>query len=89
MWHFYGGDPLELFWVDAERALQRAVLGAARPVAVVPAACWQAARPLGDYALLGCTVGPGFDFEDFELLTVPSAQCDALERIPGLPNGLT
>jgi predicted cupin superfamily sugar epimerase len=28
---------------------------------------WQAARPLGEYALLGCYVGPGFDFSDFRM----------------------
>jgi len=38
------------------------------PVYVVPAGWWQAARPLGAYSLVGCTVGPGFEFEDFTLL---------------------
>jgi len=32
---------------------------------VVPAHWWQAAEPLGEYALAGATVGPGFDFADF------------------------
>jgi predicted cupin superfamily sugar epimerase len=32
---------------------------------VVPADWWQAAEPLGDYAYVGATVGPGFDFADF------------------------
>ena len=36
-------------------------------VHVVPSNEWQAARPLGAYALVGCTVGPGFEFEDFEM----------------------
>jgi hypothetical protein len=31
----------------------------------VPRGVWQAARPLGAYALVGCTVAPGFDFADF------------------------
>jgi len=39
-----------------------------RPVAVVPAGCWQTARPLGAYTLVGCTVAPGFEYEDFELV---------------------
>jgi predicted cupin superfamily sugar epimerase len=34
----------------------------------VAASHWQAARTLGDYALTGCTVGPGFDFADFTIL---------------------
>ena len=35
---------------------------------VVPAGHWQAARTTGDHTLVGCTVGPGFDFADFALL---------------------
>jgi predicted cupin superfamily sugar epimerase len=35
---------------------------------VVPAGHWQAARPVGPrHALVSCTVGPGFDFADFEM----------------------
>ena len=41
-----------------------------RPVHVVPAGMWQAARPLGAYTLVGCTVAPGFEFADFSMLTV-------------------
>jgi predicted cupin superfamily sugar epimerase len=37
-------------------------------VCTVAASHWQAARTLSDYALVGCTVGPGFDFEDFTIL---------------------
>jgi predicted cupin superfamily sugar epimerase len=37
------------------------------PQAVVPAHAWQAARSLGDWTLLGCTVAPGFVFDRFEL----------------------
>ena len=39
-----------------------------RPAYTVPAHWWQAARPLGAYALVGCTVAPGFDFADFTFL---------------------
>ena len=35
---------------------------------VVPAGEWQAARSLGDYTLVGCSVGPAFDFADFAML---------------------
>jgi predicted cupin superfamily sugar epimerase len=39
------------------------------PQAVVKAGCWFASRLRNpdSFALLGCTVAPGFDFEDFEL----------------------
>jgi uncharacterized protein len=71
-WHFYEGDPLELTWIDAaKKEVIVRVLGPASegssPVAVVPAGCWQTARPLGAYALAGCTVAPGFEYDDFEL----------------------
>ena len=38
------------------------------PVHTVAAGYWQAARSLGPYVLVGCTVAPGFDFADFRLL---------------------
>jgi uncharacterized protein len=72
-WHYHEGDPLELLSApDPLGAVTRRRLGAvadhARPVAVVPAGCWQAARPLGAYTLVGCSVAPGFEFADFTLL---------------------
>ena len=42
--------------------------GATRPAFTIPARGWQAARTTGEYTLVGCTVGPGFDFADFALL---------------------
>jgi hypothetical protein len=39
----------------------------ARPQIVVPRGAWQAARPLGAWTLVGCTVSPAFSFEGFEL----------------------
>jgi predicted cupin superfamily sugar epimerase len=65
-WHFYEGDPLELLTRDAVTQLD-----AQNRVHVIPAGAWQAARPLGAYTLVGCTVGPGFDFHDFELQPGP------------------
>jgi predicted cupin superfamily sugar epimerase len=74
VWHLYEGGPLELLELSRDGdALVRhhlGVLGAGNdaPVCTIPAGAWQAARPLGDYVLVGCTVGPGFDFADFRLL---------------------
>ena len=73
IWHFYEGSPLELLAYDPEpRALMRRVLGNMRDdqerVAVIRKGIWQAARSLGDFSLVGCNVGPGFDFEDFRLV---------------------
>jgi predicted cupin superfamily sugar epimerase len=74
VWHFYEGAPLELLTADrAFATLTRHRLGPVdegvqQPVYVVKADDWQAARSTGDYTLVGCTVGPGFEFADFELL---------------------
>ncbi len=62
VWHFYEGDPLELMTRD-----ERVILDSGHRVHVIPARVWQSARPLGAYALVGCTVGPGFEFDDFEI----------------------
>jgi uncharacterized protein len=69
VWHLYEGGPLEVLSVDPEfTTLSRHKLEQHTPVCTVAASHWQAARTLGDYALVGCTVGPGFDFEDFTIL---------------------
>ena len=74
MWHFYKGESLEVYVIQPDGSLEIIKLGnnpARGEVlqAVVPANCWFASRvvePEG-YALVGCTVSPGFDFVDFEL----------------------
>ena len=38
-----------------------------RPQVVVPADCWQSARSLGGWTLVGCTVAPGFTYDKYEL----------------------
>ena len=89
-WHYYEGDPLELLWLDeaattCTRRLLGAVGGERRPVHVVPAGRWQAARPTGAYTLVGCSVGPGFDFADFELLADRPGDAASLRaRFPDL-----
>jgi predicted cupin superfamily sugar epimerase len=72
-WHYSGGAPLELLsYQPGSGPLRRRVLGTPRagqePIAVVAAGEWQAARSLGDWTLVGCDVGPGFDFEDFSFV---------------------
>jgi len=70
IWHFYGGSPLELLDYQPERReLTRTVLDSANAVGVIAVNEWQAARSLGGFSLVGCTVGPGFDFADFRFVT--------------------
>lgn len=88
VWHFYEGDPLELWIAAADFAhIECTVLGAdaavAAHVATVPAGCWQAARPKGTHALVGCTVAPGFDFADFTFLRQDPAAQELLNRRGG------
>lgn len=72
VWHHYAGDPLELAISTDGAAVHTLVLGddltaGHRPQAVVPSGAWQAARPLGAWTLVGCTVSPAFEFAGFEL----------------------
>lgn len=70
VWHWYAGDPLLLSLSEDGRnqtdiTLGPNVLKDQVPQAVVPADQWQAARPMGDWVLVGCTVAPAFDFNKF------------------------
>jgi len=74
IWHFYDGAPLELLAYDpVTRTLERHVLGDVsegnETVAVIETGVWQAARSRGEFSLVGCTVGPGFEFEDFRFVS--------------------
>jgi uncharacterized protein len=78
-WHFYEGDPLEIFVLQQNGELNTILLGkdfekGQQFQYVVPANCWFASRPAQDssYCFVGCTVSPGFDFADFELATIDS-----------------
>jgi predicted cupin superfamily sugar epimerase len=73
VWHFYEGEPLDLWIASPEGTLVRQYRlgpldGEQSPVQTVPGGHWQAARPRGRYSLVGCTVAPGFEFQDFTLL---------------------
>ena len=70
IWHYHEGDAIELLLFDDE-GLRRTRLGPVahdtRPTVVVPSGTWQAARSIGAYTLVACTVGPGFEYADFSL----------------------
>ena len=68
IWHWHAGGPLRLLIQDQSDLILGPDLKAGqRPQGIVPAGAWQAAEPLGDWTLVGCTVSPGFDFSGFEL----------------------
>ncbi|MBL6953061.1 MAG: cupin domain-containing protein [Alphaproteobacteria bacterium] len=72
IWHHYAGAALELSRYQTGATVERLLLGpdllaGQRPQAVIMAGQWQSARSLGDWSLMGCTVGPAFQFESFEM----------------------
>lgn len=67
VWHHYAGGALELTVDDVTFVLGDDLLAGQVPQVVIPAGAWQSARPIGDWALVGCTVAPGFSFDGFEL----------------------
>lgn len=86
VWHLYEGGPLELRMAPPDvSTITRTTLGPALtsggPVSVVPSGWWQSATPLGDYALAGCTVGPGFDFADFTMIDDDASAAEAFARL--------
>jgi len=73
-WHFYAGEPLDVFVIGKDGTLDIIHLG--NDISndqyfqyVVPANCWFASRPApeSNFCFVGCTVAPGFDFADFEM----------------------
>ena len=72
IWHHYAGAPARLLILAADGTVAEPVLGSAvqygeQPQIVVPAGAWQAAEPLGEWTLAGCTTAPPFTWEAFAL----------------------
>ena len=73
MWHFYAGSPLRVEGLHSDGTREDWVLsnelGHGLPQAIVPAGVWFGSRLVNPdgFALVGCTVAPGFDFGDFEM----------------------
>jgi len=73
IFHFYLGDPVEMLCLAPDGSGRTLLLGAdvtagQRPQVVVPRGVWQGARLVagGAWALLGTTVAPGFEYQDYE-----------------------
>ena len=84
VWHLLEGESLSLWLLppSGPGPLQEVLLSAATTRRhVVPADWWQAAEPGGEFAYVGATVGPGFDFADFSFGREDAALVNAL---PGL-----
>lgn len=73
LFHFYAGDPVEMLQLHAGGTGSILRIGnrldrGERPQVLAPRGVWQGSRLAsgGAWALLGCTVSPGFEFEDYE-----------------------
>lgn len=73
LWFWHAGAPIALSIApDDAGPITRTVLGGRvlegeAAQALVPTRHWQAAEPLGGWALVSCVVSPGFHFGGFEL----------------------
>ena len=74
VWHHYLGGPLHVAEITPQGLVKDTLIGSdlaagERPQYVVEAGHWFGSYPDGssDFALVGCTVSPGFEFSDFEM----------------------
>jgi predicted cupin superfamily sugar epimerase len=73
IWHHYSGDPLVVVSLAEKEGVVKQKIGSTldyQPSCVVDAGKWFAAGLAEDVVgccLVGCTVAPGFDFDDFTL----------------------
>lgn len=76
IYHFYLGDPVEMLWLLPDGKSQTHILGqdvksGEKLQLVVPKGIWQGSHLKSGlsrqgFALLGCTMAPGFDYADYE-----------------------
>ncbi len=94
MWHYYKGASLRLHMISPEGTHTQIVIGnkvleGEHPQFTVPGGCWFAAEVTieNSYSLMGCTVAPGFDFNDFvlpkrkELITLFPKHTDLITKL--------
>jgi predicted cupin superfamily sugar epimerase len=94
LWHFYKGDKLILEIIDTKGNFEQLTLGNDITDSgfqlLVPQNCWQRAYSTGRYSLVGCTVAPGFEFDDFEMIeqeVLAEQYPDIAYQITDLPFG--
>ena len=85
IFHFYLGDPVRMLQLFPGGQGREVMLGpdptrGQSPQVVVPRGVWQGSflEPGGAFALLGCTVAPGFEYADYET----GDRADLLARYP-------
>lgn len=91
-WHFYYGDTLEVIEIDDTGNLKITLVGNKLEEGevfqyTVKAGTWFGSRVKagGSFSLVGCTVSPGFDFDDFEM----AERTDLIAKFPALLKVIT
>ncbi len=75
IFHFYSGDEVEMFQILPDGTSKTLTIGSVEnghePQVIVPRGVWQGTKlkspGKGKWALMGCTVAPGFEYENFTL----------------------
>jgi len=87
VFHFYFGGPVRMWQLFPDGQARQVVLGpdilaGQEPQVVVPAGVWQGSylEDGAEYALLGATMAPGFDYADY----VSGERTLLIERYPQL-----
>jgi predicted cupin superfamily sugar epimerase len=85
IFHFYAGGPCEMLQLHPDGTGQVVTLGndlmaGHKPQVLVPRHSWQGMRlvPGGAFALMGCTVAPGFEFTDY----AHASRAELMDRYP-------
>lgn len=81
IWNLYQGQGINLYTWDGTSSPPKCVTLSTKSNCfcyVIPAGIWQAAEPISDTVLVGCSVAPGFDFADFELIDPNSNEANQL-----------
>lgn len=74
LWHFYDGSPVTIYMINNEGSYSEITLG--RDIengevlqCVIPHGVWFGAKvnSVDSFCLVGCTVAPGFHYDDFKL----------------------
>ncbi|MBE9066381.1 cupin domain-containing protein [Leptolyngbya cf. ectocarpi LEGE 11479] len=84
VWNLYQGEGLYLYQWDGQSSSLESIELSAKSMNfchVIPAGYWQAAVPLKNRVLVGCSVAPGFEFEDFELIDSAPDIAETLRKL--------
>ncbi len=85
VFHLYLGGPVRMLQLDPDGSGREVLIGADilsghQPQVIVPPGVWQGSRlePGVEFALLGATMAPGFDYADYE----QGRASELIERYP-------